>query len=151
MGEVHILTISGQYDQVKRVCQFVASGARLAGFNEDAVFHVELACDEACTNIIEHAYDAAEAGQIIVSWEIDGDNFKVTIQDSGRSFNPDEVPPPSIIQSPPDNDNLDALRVGGLGIHFMRSLMDEVRYRFDQQHGNTLVMVKKLAKGRKSQ
>ncbi|MFQ5398765.1 MAG: ATP-binding protein [Anaerolineae bacterium] len=151
MGEVHILTISGQYDQVKRVCQFVAGGARQAGFNEDAVFHVELACDEACTNIIEHAYDAAEEGQIIVSWEIDGDDFKVTIRDSGRNFNPDEVPPPSLVQSSLENDNMDTLRVGGLGMHFMRSLMDEVRYCFDQQHGNMLVMVKKLSKGRAPQ
>jgi serine/threonine-protein kinase RsbW len=61
------------------------------------------------------------------------------MNDDGPPFDPDEVPPPDI---PADPDNLNGLKTGGLGIYFMRNLMDEVRFSRDEQKGNTLVMVK---------
>jgi anti-sigma regulatory factor (Ser/Thr protein kinase) len=42
---------------------------------------------------------------------------------------------------------MNSLQVGGLGIHFMRKLMDEVHYSFNGKQGNTLVLVKKIDQG----
>ena len=44
------------------------------------------------------------------------------------------------------DDLADQMRIGGLGLHFIRNLMDEVTYTADRRHGNQLVMVKKLQK-----
>lgn len=136
------LTIPGRHDRVIDACQFVVSGARQAGFDEDELFRIELACDEACTNVIEHAYGGEGRGQIRVIWEYADGTFTITIYDDGQYFDPDSVPAPNIPASP---EEFDQLKIGGLGIHFMRSLMDDVQFESDSGSGNKLVMVKYLS------
>lgn len=149
MSQQHVLTVPGRYEQIKHIVAFVAKGAGDAGLDEDGIFHVELCCDEACTNIIEHAYGGENRGSIIVSYAIRPDAFEITIRDNGRSFNPADVPAPALPPEPPSPESdkevvIDQLKIGGLGIHFMRKLMDEVHFDFDPHAGNTLVMVKKI-------
>jgi serine/threonine-protein kinase RsbW len=136
------VTIPGRYDRVIDVCSFVVAGARRVGFGEDELFRIELACDEACTNVIEHAYGGEDQGNIRVVWEYAKGAFTIIIYDYGRYFDPDTLPEPSIPKSP---DDIDQLKIGGLGIHFMRSLMDEVLFQSDQGAGNKLIMVKYLS------
>ncbi len=148
MGDKHVLTIPGRYKQIKRVCAFVADGAAQASLPESDRFHIELACDEACTNIIEHAYGGEGMGDIVVSWVIDDNKFIVKLHDNGRSFNPDNVPEPPISPqsgTPQSEKMIRSLKAGGLGIHFMRKLMDDVQFHFDPNSGNTLTMIKRLA------
>jgi serine/threonine-protein kinase RsbW len=140
------LTIPGRYDQITAVCAFIADGAAAAGLDESGVFGVQLACDEACTNIIEHAYGREDAGHIHVSWQISDDSLTITLRDHGRPFNLDEVASPEI---PTHSDHIDQLKVGGLGIHFMRKMMDEISFLPDEKEGNVLVMVKRLPQGDK--
>lgn len=146
MGAKHVLTVPGRYEEIQKICQFVADGAAESGLNETAIFHIELACDEACTNIIEHAYEGEEKGEINISWQLKDSAFVITLHDNGRSFDPDDVPqpqlPPASLDAPTPAD-IDNVKVGGLGIHFMRQLMDDVQFHFDKQSGNTLVLVKK--------
>ena len=145
MTSKHVLTIQGQYEQVRETCEFVCEGARTAGFDEQAIFHIELACDEACTNIIEHAYGEDSVGTIRVTYETENQRFVITFHDNGRSFNADKVPVPSTFQDNADPDTMhETLKIGGLGIHFMRQLMDDVIFQSDPQKGNTLTLIKKL-------
>ena len=153
MGKGQTLTVPGRYDQIQVICKFVSAGARDAGLAADAVFHLELCCDEASTNIIEHAYEAEDVGQITVTYEVTGQEFRVTLRDDGRPFDPDTVPEPKLRRENVDSndvalgDIMNSLQVGGLGIHFMRKLMDEVHYSFNGKHGNTLVLVKRIDQG----
>jgi serine/threonine-protein kinase RsbW len=144
MSQQQQLTVPGRYDQIRAVCEFVAAGAKAAQFDEDAIFHIELACDEACTNIIEHAYGSEDAGPIMVKWQIISDRFIITFTDKGDAFDPDTVPLPPSPQAITDLDDLDSLKVGGLGLHFMKKLMDDVAFQFDKKEGNQLIMVKHL-------
>lgn len=137
------LSVPGRYDQISKVCQFVVEGAKLSGFDEDDLFQIELACDEACTNVIEHAYGGEEKGEITVSWSFSVGKFTITILDEGQPFNPDDVPKPRVPSNP---DDIDELKIGGLGIHFMRKLMDEVQFFVNDNDGNRLVMAKHLSK-----
>ncbi len=146
MSNKRTLTVPGRYEQIQHICQFMADGARECGLDDSDIFHIELACDEACTNIIEHAYEGEDKGEIVVSWELSQNQFVITLHDQGQSFNPDDVPDPP---PPPDPDAtdqeiVDNLKIGGLGIHFMRKLMDDVYFEFSDM-GNTLVLVKNLA------
>ncbi len=145
MGVKHVLTVPGRYEEIQKICQFVAEGAAESGLDETAVFHIELACDEACTNIIEHAYGGEDKGEINISWQLKDSTFTITLHDNGRSFNPEAVPQPALPPTPPDSassPDIDNVKVGGLGIHFMRQLMDDVQFDFDEKEGNTLVLVK---------
>jgi serine/threonine-protein kinase RsbW len=144
MGEDNTITIDGRYEQIQTACEFVAQGAETAGLDEQAVFHVGLCCDEACTNIIEHGYGGEDVGQITLSYHVDGDEFVITILDNGRSFQPESVLPPQSVSAENPKEAAKNLQIGGLGIHFMRQLMDEIQFVFDQQKGNKLIMTKKI-------
>lgn len=136
MDDNRVLTVSGLYKNIKVICDFVANGARKSGLSDTDVFHIELACDEACTNIVEHAYGKDRKGDIRVQWELSPSQFIIKLHDNGRSFKPERVPKPPKQPIEPDN-----LKIGGLGLHFMKKLMDEVDFTFDDA-GNTLTMKK---------
>ena len=63
MGQPRQLIVPGRFESLTEIATFITQAAREAGLNDDEVFHVEMAVDEACSNIIEHAY-AVEAGEI---------------------------------------------------------------------------------------
>lgn len=143
MGTPRSLTIPGRYSEIRQACRFIADAARDAGFTRRIIFHLELACDEACTNVIEHAYGDEDMGEITLSYQVDGDEFIVTIADYGRSFDPDTVPPPPHAAVNASRDP-EELKVGGLGLHLMRQTMDEISFTFDEVQGNRLTMIKRL-------
>ncbi|RIK19400.1 MAG: hypothetical protein DCC51_09005 [Anaerolineae bacterium] len=146
MANEQVLTVPGRYKEIKRICEFIAAGAAQAGFDDDTIFHLELCCDEASTNIIEHAYGEEGAGNIVISYALSDDDFTIVLRDNGTAFNPDAVPPPpSVTGDELTSDELtDQLRIGGLGLHFIRNLMDEVRFTSDRLSGNQLIMIKRL-------
>ncbi|HLF27864.1 MAG TPA: ATP-binding protein [Anaerolineae bacterium] len=135
------LTVPGRYENLARISDFITQVARDAGFDEDDVFHIQMAVDEACSNIIEHAYGQAGDGDIDLLCRVaENGDLVVEIRDHGQPFDPDQVPFPKIEG---DNVDLESMKVGGLGLFFMRKLMDEVNFRFDPGAGNHLTMVKR--------
>ena len=137
------LVLPSQYEAIGRACAFVIQEAQSAGLDTRAVYHVQLAVDEACTNIVEHAYGGGDQGEIILTCgtgQLWGEPcFLVRIEDHGIPFDPESIPAPNLSSDP------DKLRIGGLGIHFMRQMMDKVEYHFYPGR-NELVMCKRLAK-----
>lgn len=146
MDNEKVLTVPGRYKEIKRICEFVAAGAAQAGFDENTIFHMELCCDEASTNIIEHAYGEEGIGNILISYKVGNEDFTIVMRDNGEAFDPSSVPPPpAIANNEASAEELTSqLRIGGLGLHFIRNLMDEVYFTSDRLRGNELVMVKKL-------
>jgi len=127
----------GRFDSLAAIGELVTRAAEAAGLDARSVEGVELAVDEACSNIIEHAYGGEGRGDIEVTYRIDGDGLTVLLRDYGSPFNPDGVPEPDLQAPLEDRD------AGGLGLHFMRQLMDQVRFEFTAGSGNVLTMVKR--------
>ncbi len=139
MGPSRQLIVPGRFERLTEIAAFVTHAAREAGLNDDEVFHVEMAVDEACSNVIEHAY-ATRAGDINLACSCPAaGQFEVVIRDSGQPFDPAEVPAPHV-GTAADLDDLDE---GGLGLYFMRKLMDEVRFEYVPGQGNRLTMLKR--------
>ena len=133
------LTVPGQFERLAQIAEFVTQAARTAGLSEDDVFHVEMAVDEACSNIIEHAYHH-QAGNIDLTCRTpEAGRLDIIIHDHGAPFDPEAIPAPAVGEEVELND----LNEGGLGLYFMRKLMDEVRFEFEPEHGNTLYMTKR--------
>ncbi len=130
------LTIASDLHNLPLIAQFVRDAGRAAGLDEGALFAVELACDEACNNVIEHAYRGAK-GLLRIACSVSQADFVIEIQDNGHPFDLTVIRPPKRIRRPAD------LPVGGLGIHLIRTLMDTVEYRFSPETGNHLTMIKK--------
>ena len=123
-------------DQLDAIREFASRSARDAGMDESAIYAVELSMDEACTNIIEHAYEGIKGGEIECTCNIDDKNLTIIIHDHGKSFNPSSVPLPDL------SANLDSRPIGGLGIFLMKKLMDEVKFHSYAKSGNKLTMIK---------
>ncbi len=104
------------------VREFVFERASGFGFGDKEVSEITLAVDEACTNVIKHAYKGNPNTEFEVSILANDREFQVVVRDWGASFKPDEVPVPNI------KDRFKKHRAGGLGIFLMRKLMDTVEY-----------------------
>jgi len=121
---------------LEEISDYVTGYAKQAGLNETQVYAVQLAVDEASTNIIEHGYGQECPNRIDITCNVQEDGLKVIIYDDAAPFDPETVPKPEI------NVSLDEIKPRGLGIFLMRQMMDEVNYQSSQDKGNTLTMVK---------
>jgi serine/threonine-protein kinase RsbW len=128
---------SAKFDQLDAIRDFAAQAARDAGMDDSTTYAVELCIDEACTNIIEHAYEGIDGGEIECTCDINDQNLTIIIHDHGKSFDPSNIPFPDL------GSDLETRPVGGLGVFLIKKLMDEVRFEPLGEVGNVLTMVKR--------
>ncbi|MBC8248186.1 MAG: ATP-binding protein [Anaerolineales bacterium] len=133
------LTVDGRLENLATIADFVIKAAQASGLNDKATFEVQMAVDEACANVIKHGYGYGEEdkAKVALCCECADGDFVVTIRDHGQPFDPDAVPPPDLKCCLVERCN------GGLGLYFMRRLMDEVCFHFDAE-GNKLTMIKRI-------
>ena len=106
--------------------------------SRNVVDDLNLALDEVVTNIISYAYDDEAEHQIGIRVALDGDGVSVQVEDDGRAFNPLEAPKPDV------GLDLEQRPIGGLGVHIVRSLMDALEYRREDDR-NIFIMRKRTA------
>jgi serine/threonine-protein kinase RsbW len=133
--------VNARPESLARIAAFVADVARRWGLTPQETFDVQMAVDEACANVIQHAYRGDESGLIELAVACDGKSCTVTIRDHGAPFDPGAV------LEPDTTAPLEERPIGGLGLFFMRRLMDEVHFQFDERTGNVLTMVKHRQRG----
>ncbi len=137
-------TFPGRYDSLLKISEFVRNSAQAAHLSDFDIYAVETAVDEACSNIIEHAYGGENKGDIRCTTNIGKKGLTITLKDRGRPFNPARVKPPNL------KAKLNNRMTHGLGLYFIYKLMDEVNFIFNDD-GNTLVMIKHPKNGTKSE
>lgn len=125
------------FQNLDDIRDFVGDIARQAGFSEKEIYSIQLAADEASTNIIEHAYTGIKGGKIEIDCDISNNELKIVMRDQGKSFDPSIVPEPNI------KADLSERKIGGLGMYLMRKLMDDVYYQSSSETGNTLTLIKR--------
>jgi serine/threonine-protein kinase RsbW len=130
----------GRFESLPKIRDFVVSAAISAGLNDLDVYAVELAVDEACSNIIEHAYGGEGVGDIQCTCRVSEDDLTIILKDNGQPFEPESIPEPNF------SGPLEDLKPGGAGLFLMRKMMDKVQFEFTPDYGNTLVMVKRVEK-----
>jgi anti-sigma regulatory factor (Ser/Thr protein kinase) len=126
---------------------FAAAAAARASFEaycagrgapQEAVHALALALQEILDNVVEHAYRNRPGCVVLVEATVSGDHASVVVRDRGPAFDPLSVPPPESVSSLTDR------RIGGLGVHLVRQLCDEVRW--ERRGGeNRLVLGKRFA------
>jgi len=89
-------TFAGKFKNLEKVSRFIEENARPVGFDDNALYAIETAVDEAFSNIIDHAYLEEGAGDIECTCISDPDKFTIILRDHGQPFNPDEIPQPII-------------------------------------------------------
>ncbi|MCX6174444.1 MAG: ATP-binding protein [Ignavibacteriales bacterium] len=132
------LLIKSTTDNLAVIRDFIKSAANHCGFSEDTTGKIILAVDEACTNIIKHAYKNSPEGNIIIKIKFSDPKFSVSITDEGSHFDPNTVPEPNL------REYYKEKRVGGLGMFLIKKLMDEVNYSTLSGNKNQVILVKYL-------
>jgi len=141
MAEPEKFIFPARIDKIRSICNVVADTATSSQLDPDAVFAVTLACDEACTNIIEHAYKDDISGKIELTCFVDQGQFVIILRDFGLPFDPTVEQPGSDYTGDTDPSEIET---GGLGLRIMRSLVDELDYQFSEAEGNTLRLAKRI-------
>ena len=137
MAEHLFAEIDNDIAEIERVMALVETFGERHKLPEAIVFHMKLAFDELLTNVISYGFVEGTRHKIMVSIRLDGERLEAEIIDDGVAFDPLSAPPPDISLPVEERD------IGGLGIHFLRSVMDQVDYRRSDGR-NHFKMVKKV-------
>lgn len=130
------LKIPSQTNNLEIIREFVSKIAKQAGFDNGNIDKIELAVDEASSNVIKHAYPQNKKKNIDIAIEIEPKKFTVFVIDKGKGFDI------SKIKTPDMKEYLKKMKVGGLGIHLIHSLMDEVDFEIKPGIKNQVKLVK---------
>lgn len=132
------LTVHCDTKNLEIIRDFVNKLAVRANLSSDKVNQIEMAVDEAATNVMKHAYGYDKQQKITINVKISASDFIVEIIDRGnKQFDPDRVQKVNI------DKFVSAKKHGGLGIHLMNTLMDDVQYYRGANNYNRVKLVKK--------
>ncbi len=107
--------------------------------DNNTLFDIKLCIEEAVRNAILHGSKSDKNLTVDISYAIEGDKIKVTIEDKGNGFNVSNLPDPRNVEN--------LYKESGRGVYIMQRLMDKVDYN---EKGNRLIMEKKLSLAAKS-
>ena len=131
-----LLVTPSESDFLDIIRDFIGKIAHAAGFTDDHVNKIQLSVDEACTNVIRHAYTARQQKDIEIRVELNARKMVVSVSDKGRGFKPEE----EVVDDM--ETYLSQYRKGGLGLHLIKLLMDEVQFSIQPNKKNIITMVK---------
>jgi len=130
------LKVSSDSSNLELIRKFVFDVATKSGFSIEDANKIELAVDEACSNVVKHAYRGEEKETIEIDVNVQEDRIIVKVKDKGKGFNPQSIQPPDMVEY------LKQYKMGGLGIHIIKSLMDEIDFKIKPGIKNEVIMVK---------
>ncbi len=130
------LTVPGYFKNLTIISDFIGQAGLQAGLDEQAVYAIQMAVDEACSNIIEHSYGGEGRGSIHLACNIQKEGLQVIIHDQGQPFDLSKVPKLDT-QAP-----LAERQSRGMGVFFIHRLVDNVEFQFGTPQGNRLTLFK---------
>ncbi len=129
-----ILKVKSDDKYLKLIRSVIREVAVIAEFPRKDIDDMVLAVDEACANIIEHAYGGDKTKDIFVKLSLKDEEIEILLGDYGKKLDPVKL----------WGRKLDDIKPRGLGIFLMKKVMDSVMYNLDNEDGNELIMVKRL-------
>ncbi len=109
-----------------------AKMGELYGLSESAIEDVKLAVDEACSNVMKHAYGGDTHQKILVKYRVTKKGFEVLIEDDGIKVRPESI----------EGRDLEDIRPGGLGVHLIKRAFDIFEFDQRKRKGNRLRLVR---------
>ena len=131
------IILKNQLSELDHVRQSLEELSGTVGAHPKLMHAIDLSLDEVLTNIISYGYDDKVDHEIEVRVSLDTQSCIIEIEDDARHFNPVDLPEADTTSS------LEERKVGGLGVHFVRTLMDEVEYKL-QNNRNLLILKKRI-------
>ena len=131
------LILHNDVQQIELLAEYIDSIAEAAGIDPSLAMSLNLALEEAVTNVIMYAYTEGTDGTVDIITEANDGLLTFIIKDSGKAFDPTQKEDADVTLSAEER------QIGGLGIFLVKQIMDTVNYqRIDGQ--NILTLTKKL-------
>jgi serine/threonine-protein kinase RsbW len=141
MQKIYQTTRAAELGALHHFRQFIQKAAgEHPGIDPEMIYDLQLALDEAATNVITHGYAGMDPGTMILILEIDSQRIRMTLTDFGNPFEPSNAPAPDLEAALEDRPS------GGFGLYFIYQTMDEVDYETTGD-SNTLIMIKRKPDG----
>jgi len=131
--------LKNDQSELERLCHNCEEIGQSIGISDKSMFEMNLALDELFTNIISYGFQDCQEHIIKVSITVEGDQLQMRIEDDGVPFNPLESETPDI------QCGIEDCKIGGLGIHLIKKLMDDIQYQ-RVANKNILVLKRKIRK-----
>lgn len=131
--------LKNDLSELEQLCQTCEEVGRDINISDKAIFEMNLALDELFTNIISYGFSDQQEHTIKINITIEGDQLQMRIEDDGVPFNPLES------KTPEFQCGIEECKIGGLGIHLIRKLMDDIQYQRVADK-NILVLRRKIKK-----
>lgn len=121
--KVYTFELKSKLSELDRLCLHCEEIGQSIGVSDKSVFEMNLALDELFTNIISYGFQDNHEHIIKIRITIEGDQLQMRIEDDGVPFNPLES------ETPDFQCGIEECKIGGLGIHLIKKLMDDVQYQ----------------------
>lgn len=129
--------LKNQLPEIERLSGEIEAFGEAHDFPMKTIFEINVSLDELLTNIISYGYEDSAEHTIEVTLRLDGSQLEIIICDDGTPFNPLQVPPPDLTASLEDKP------IGGLGLHLVRKMMNNVHYQH-KNGKNCLHLIKEI-------
>ena len=133
---------AGAIENLPALLGFIENVCEHIDADDETKYALRLAVEEVCTNLIVHGYKGRAPGPVEVVVSDADDRVTLVIHDRSPPFDPDNAPPPDL------NSDAEHRRIGGLGWHLVKKMVDEIRYVPGTPSGNQLTLVKRKAANR---
>ena len=133
------LTLPNDINTIPQLSEFIDLNCEELGVDMVDTMNINLALEEAVVNVMSYAYPEGTEGQVDIDLTADGDEMVFIITDSGTPFDPTQKEEVDTTLSAEERP------IGGLGIHLVRKLMDDISYQY-VDNKNVLTLKKKLNK-----
>ncbi len=121
--KAYAFELKNDQSELEHLCEKCEELGKSIGLSDKSVFEINLALDELFTNIISYGFTDQQEHSIKISITVDENHLHMKIEDDGIPFNPLAIEPPAF------QCDIEECPIGGLGIHLIKKLMDDVQYQ----------------------
>lgn len=136
----HEITINSEIANLPTLRQFIDHASESMKLQTDMAFAFKLSLDEVCTNIITYGYPEGKKGLININFRKEKQRVVLTVEDEGVIFDP------SISQDVDTKADLKDREIGGIGLHVIETMVDDIQYQRTEKNINRLTLTKKIHK-----
>jgi anti-sigma regulatory factor (Ser/Thr protein kinase) len=122
MDKIYSAVIVNSLDELSRLCHVAHEFMSNANIPSSAIYKIDLSLEELLTNVIKYGYDNQSHHNINVSLKISEDRVILTTQDDSREFDP------TIVRDIELQEDILIRKVGGVGLHLTRNMVDSITY-----------------------
>lgn len=122
MDKIYSAIIVNSLDELARLCHATHEFMSQANIPSSAIYKIDLSLEELLTNVVKYGYDDQIHHNITVSLIISEDKIILTTQDDSREFDP------TIVRDIELQEDILNRKVGGVGLHLTRNMVDSITY-----------------------